>query len=105
MSWFWKGLWFWCGNGRWRRKQRCVEFQSKIEIFKPVWVPLSKLNQIDLHKDELESLRLKNMEWLDIIQWAEKMWISKSTFARIYNNAVKKMTDALINWKAIKIEN
>jgi predicted DNA-binding protein (UPF0251 family) len=32
------------------------------------------------------------------------MEISKSTFARIYNNAVSKMSDALINGKAIKIE-
>jgi predicted DNA-binding protein (UPF0251 family) len=32
------------------------------------------------------------------------MNISKSTFARIYNNAVAKISDALVNGKAIKIE-
>ncbi|MCF7834911.1 DUF134 domain-containing protein [Candidatus Gracilibacteria bacterium] len=97
---------FGCGNGRGRRKkQRCIDFQSEIEIFKPVGVPLSKLNQVVLEKDELETLRLKNIEGMDIVQGAEKMVISKSTFARVYNSAVNKITDALINGKVIRIEN
>lgn len=103
MSWFWNGRGMVCG--RWRRKKsRFIDFQSSIETFKPVWIPLSKLDKVVLQQDELESLRLKNIEWMDIIQWAEKMWISKSTFARIYNEAVAKITDALINGKAINIE-
>jgi predicted DNA-binding protein (UPF0251 family) len=32
------------------------------------------------------------------------MTISKSTFARIYNDAVAKMSDALVNGKVIRIE-
>jgi len=105
MNWFWKNWWFGCRNGRWRRKKmRLIWFKSHIEMFKPVWIPLSQLDQVILLEDELESLRLKNIEWMDIVKWAKEMWISKSTFARIYNNAVSKMTDVLINWKAIKIE-
>ena len=64
---------------------------------------MSELENIVLQEDELETLRLKNIEWFDIIKWAEEMNISKSTFARIYNNAVIKISDALINGKAIKI--
>ena len=83
---------------------RFVDFKSKIEIFKPVWIPLSQLSQVILQEDELETLRLKNIEWMDIVKWAKKMWISKSTFARVYNDVVNKLTNALINGKAIRIE-
>ena len=65
---------------------------------------MSELDEVVLKEDEMETLRLKNIEWLDIIKWAKEMKISKSTFARIYNDAVVKMSDALINGKAIKIE-
>lgn len=98
----WQGRVIWCGFGRWRRrKQRMINFIPNINVFKPAGVPISKLEQIEIGNDELEALRLKNIEWLDIIQWAEKMWISKSTFARIYNEAIKKLTNALIDGKAI----
>jgi len=66
-------------------------------------VPMSELEEVVLQEDELEVLRLKNIEWFDIVSWAEKMCISKSTFARIYNNAVFKWSDALINGKSIKM--
>lgn len=65
---------------------------------------MMRIDHVSLQKDELESLRLKNIEWMDIIKWAEKMWISKSTFARVYNSAVSKITDALISGKSIKME-
>lgn len=65
---------------------------------------MSELEEVLLKEDEIETLRLKNIEWFDIIQWAEKMQISKSTFARIYNNAVVKVSEALVNGKIIKIE-
>jgi|GEM_PF-6932694 len=32
------------------------------------------------------------------------MEVSKSTFARIYNQAVEKLSDAIINGKVIRIE-
>ncbi len=105
MNWFWFGRWNWCGNGRWRnRKYRNIWFDHKSRFFKPSWIPISDLEEIFLKEDEMETLRLKNIEWLDIIQWAEKMGISKSTFARIYNNAVLKVSDALVNGKVIMIE-
>lgn len=107
MNWFWSGRGMWCGNWQWRgrnRKQRHIWFDHKSRFFKPSGIPISNLEEIVLKEDELETLRLKNIEWLDIIKWAEEMKISKSTFARIYNNAVVKMSDALINGKAIKIE-
>ncbi len=97
----WGGNWQW----RWRnRKYRNIWFDHKSRFFKPSGIPMSELEEIILKEDEMETLRLKNIERLDIIKWAEEMKISKSTFARIYNEAVVKMSDALVNGKAIKIE-
>ena len=97
--------WFWCGRGRWRnRKMRNVEFFCDVEYFKPAWIPNSKLEEVVLLNDEVEALRLKNIEKMDIIAWAESMGVSKSTFARIYNQAVEKISDAIINTKSIKIQ-
>ena len=101
MIWFWVGWW----GGRWRmKKYRNIWFNHQSRFFKPSGIPMSELEEIVLQEDELETLRLKNIEWLDIVKWAEEMKISKSTFARIYNNAVLKISDALINGKAIKID-
>jgi predicted DNA-binding protein (UPF0251 family) len=57
-----------------------------------------------LGHDELETLRLKNISGLGIIEWAKRMWISKSLFANIYKDATKKLTKALIHGKSLHIE-
>lgn len=97
----WKSNCSWAWRGKWRKKHRRINFDFDSTIFKPAWVPIDELETIDLQEDELEVLRLKNMQWVWIIEWAEIMWISKSTFARIYNQAVSKLADALVNNKAI----
>jgi predicted DNA-binding protein (UPF0251 family) len=87
-----------------RRKMRNIEFFSDVEFFKPAWILSIQLEEVELLHDEIEALRLKNIEKLDIIDWAKKMGISKSTFARIYNQALDKIADAIIHVKSIKIE-
>ena len=71
--------------------------------FKPRGVPLSMLDEVILTIDELEAIRLKNIEGLEQIKAARKMKVSQSTFQRILSSAYKKISDALINGKAIKI--
>lgn len=61
------------------------------------------LEIVDLTHEEAESLRLKNIEDLDQNECAKKMKTSQSTFQRILSSAYKKMTDAIINGKAISI--
>jgi predicted DNA-binding protein (UPF0251 family) len=58
-----------------------------------------------LAEDELEALRLVYVEWLNMQQWAEKMWISAPTFNRIVNNALKKLIWAIIARKGIRLDN
>jgi len=61
------------------------------------------LEKIELQADELEALRLSNLEWLSQQQASEKMKISASTFNRLLKSANKKITDALVNGKWIRI--
>ncbi|HKL43866.1 MAG TPA: DUF134 domain-containing protein [Candidatus Absconditabacterales bacterium] len=96
---------FGCGRGRGRmKKNRRVNFQSNVDLFKPIGIPRSQLEETVLGHDEVETLRLKNIEKMDVVSGAKEMEISKSTFARIYKQAVDKLSDAIINGKAISIE-
>lgn len=63
------------------------------------------LELVELSLEEAEALRLKNIEGLNQVQCAKKMHTSQSTFQRILISGYNKMSDALINGKAIKIIN
>jgi len=86
------------------KKIRRICTNPEIRFFKPRGVPISQLKNIDLTEEELEALRLKNIEDLDQIVAAEKMGTSQSTFQRILTSAYKKVSEALVNGKAIKIK-
>ena len=66
---------------------------------------MSELEEISLKPDECEALRLKDFEGLEQNKCAGKMKISQPTFHRILLSARKKISDAIINGKAIGIEN
>jgi predicted DNA-binding protein (UPF0251 family) len=85
-------------------KYRRVEFMPQETYFKPVGVPLSCLEEIVLTAEELESLRLKNLEGLEQEECAARMGISRPTFQRILTSAGFKVTEALVKGKAIRIE-
>lgn len=62
------------------------------------------LEVVELNSEEVEALRLKNIEDLDQEEAAKLMETSQSTFQRILSSAYKKIAEALINGKAIKIK-
>jgi len=66
---------------------------------------MSQLEVIELTIEEVEALRLKNIKDLDQNECAKKMNTSQSTFQRILDSAYKKVSQALIEGKAIKIIN
>jgi uncharacterized protein len=86
------------------RKIKHVNFEPNVRYFKPRAIPLNKLEEVELNIEELETLRLANLEKLSQIDAAEKMNIHQSTFQRTLLRAREKITDALVNGKAIKIE-
>ena len=59
---------------------------------------------VELNSEEMEAMRLKNMKDLDQNECAEKMKTSQSTFQRILSSAYKKITEALVEGKAIEIK-
>jgi len=83
---------------------RNIKFDPRVNYFKPQGIPVRCLDVVELTLEEIEAIRLKNIENLEQIQAAAKMNTSQSTFQRILTSAYQKISDALIHGKAIKIE-
>ena len=84
-------------------KPRRVFFDPNVTYFKPRAVPLAMLEEVGLNIDELEALRLCDYKNLEQTEAAKKMKISQSTLQRILTSVRKKLAQALIEGKAIKI--
>ena len=84
-------------------KKRLVRFDPEVTYFKPRAVPLSALEEVDLTVDEVEAVRLCDLRELDQIEAAQKMKVSQSTLQRILASARRKIAEALIRGKAIRI--
>jgi len=86
------------------RRLRRVWFQPNVTYYKPAGVRMVSLEEIILTVDEFEAIRLKDYEGLDQNEASKKMGISQPTFQRLYESARKKIADALVNGKALRIE-
>ena len=84
------------------KKERHIKCIPVCQLFGPL---LSKWDKeiIELWLDEYEAIRLSDHEQLAMIQAAKKMKISAPTFCRILKSAHKKIADAFINNKNIKV--
>ena len=83
---------------------RCLRFNPNVYYFKPQGIPLRELEEVVLFPDELEALKLYEVDGLDQTKASAKMKISQPTFARLLGSANKKIAEAIIKGKAIKIE-
>jgi uncharacterized protein len=83
------------------RRIRC---NPDANYFKPRGIPLDMLEEVNLTLDELEAIRLADLEGLYQKDAAKKMNISRQTFGNIIEKAHKKIADVLLNAKALKIE-
>ena len=82
------------------RKIRC---SPDTNYFKPRGIPLDMLEEVNLTLDELEAIRLADLEEMYQEDAAKKMNISRQTFGNIINSAHKKIADVLLNAKALHI--
>ena len=82
---------------------RKIEFNPNITYFKPQGVPMRELEIVELTAEEIEAYRLRHINDMEQQEAADKMYTSQSTYQRILYSAYKKIADALINGKAIKI--
>ena len=85
---------------RYRRVRCCPE----ANYFKPKGIPLDLLEHVSLTIDELEAIRLADLEEMYQEDAAKKMNISRQTFGNIVVSAHKKIADSLVNSKALRIE-
>lgn len=91
------------GLGR-PRNPRCLKFNPSVYYFKPQGIPMIQLEEVILLPDELETIKLYGVDGLDQTEAAKEMAISQPTFARLLGSANKKIADAIISGKAIRIE-
>lgn len=86
------------------RRYRRVGFEPDVTYFKPAGIRLIELEESTVTVDEFEAIRLKDFLGLEQEEAAKKMNISQPTFHRLVLAARKKIADAIVNGKAIKIE-
>ncbi|WP_425058247.1 hypothetical protein SCACP_28920 [Sporomusa carbonis] len=85
-------------------KERKIEKLPPVSHFKPIGIPLREIGEITLTFEEMEAVRLADVEQLDQAGAAERMEVSRSTFHRILSKAHQKIALALWEGKAIRFE-
>lgn len=84
-------------------KFRRVEFFPEDTYFVPWGKPKYEIKETVLKVEELEAMRLKDIEELNQEQCAERMQVSRQTFQNIIDSARKKIAIALTEGNAIRI--
>lgn len=80
----------------------CSSIESR--VMKPAGIPARELQEVILGFDEAEALRLADLEGLYQEAAARRMGVSRPTFGRIIESARRKVADAILNGKALRIE-
>ena len=86
------------------QRYRWVEKIPEVTYFRPAGNQSGKSKQVRLTIDELEAIRLADLEGLYHEQAAEKIKVSRQTFGRIIGLAHKKIAEALVMGKSILID-
>lgn len=86
------------------KKPRTCGCTFKGKAFKPIGIPLSEIDKIMIYSDELESLKLCDVDGLSQEEAGMKMGISRGTVQRILASARRKTASALTQCKALVLE-
>jgi len=84
--------------------RRRVRGRPNSHYFKPAGIPLRNLEEVELNLPEFEAIRLIDFEQIPQEEACKKMEISQPTLSRVLKSARKKLSKAIIEGKAIKIE-
>ena len=85
--------------------RRMIRGRPNAFYFKPAGTRMIELEEVVLSISEFEAIRLVDLEETPQEQAAKQMQISQPTLSRILKTARKKISEAIIKGKAIKIEN
>ena len=83
--------------------ERAVGVVPRVTLFKPAGIPGRELEQLPLAVDELEAIRLVDLEGLSHEQAASAMGVSRQTVGRVLKRGRAKVAEALVGGKAILI--
>ena len=86
------------------RKRRLLDRTPQAAVYKPAGVPLDGLRRVRLLLEELEALRLADLEGLTQEEAAGRMGVSRSTFQRIVAQGRRQVARALAEGHALQIE-
>ena len=83
------------------KKERIVCLDPNVKCFGPQWAN-STNETIEIFCDEIESIKLINLEGLNMAEWWKKMGVSAATFnSKI---CIQEITDAIINGKNLAVK-
>ncbi len=85
------------------RLRRIITSTSESRCYKPCCCPGDESEGISLQPEEIELIRLIDLEGLEQEEAAEKLGVSRKTAWRDLHEARRKIADALVNGKSIEM--
>jgi predicted DNA-binding protein (UPF0251 family) len=85
------------------KKCRSIACSPGAVYFKPRGIPLTAIDEVSLEPDEFEAINLADDQGLYHEEAARMMGISRPTFGRILTGARRKIADAIVHGKALRI--
>lgn len=86
------------------RKHRNCRHYDGDRVFKPRSIPMPDLEIRTLFEDELEAMRLCDLEGLDQAGAGERMGVSRGTVQRLLKRGRAKLVRAFVEGQAILIQ-
>ena len=86
------------------KNERKINYSPDVRYFKPIGVEIKDQEEIIATPEEINALRLVDVKGLSQTKAAKSMNVSQPTFSRTLSNARKKIANAIVLGKAIKIE-
>lgn len=83
---------------------RRIRFKPGITYFKPAGVRLRELEEVVLTFDEYEAVRLVDLDGIEQGKAGKQMGVSQPTLSRLLKSARKKLSEAIIKGKAIRVK-
>lgn len=86
-----------------RKHRRCQSFNGD-RVFKPRSIPMTELERVFLGLDELEAMRLCDVEHCEQEEAGRRMGVSRGTIFRLLKSGRAKVLQAILNSQALVIE-
>jgi len=85
------------------RLKRIISSASELRCYKPCCCPVEESEGVSLQPEEIELIRLIDLEGLEQEEAASQLGVSRKTVWRDLHEARRKIADALVNGKGIAV--